>query len=90
MAADKGVGRKFSKLQRKKYRKLALFSLFQGGREGNGKKGRKIALLSLYLLYLCLVWKSGRGEGTALPAADAQASRYLYYKRFQNWFFLRI
>jgi len=59
----------------KKYRKIALFSLFQ---EGGGatkkkdrkiaKKGRKISLLSLYLLYLYHVWKSrGRGHGPSLP-----------------------
>jgi len=39
----------------KKYRKIALFSLFQGAMEKrpkNSKKGRKIALLSLYVLYL--------------------------------------
>jgi len=53
----KGVGRKFSRGEptekrpkiSKKYRKIAIFSLFQGG---NGKKDRKISLLSLYLLYL--------------------------------------
>jgi len=40
----------------KKYRKIALFSIFQGGQRKKDrkivKKGRKIALLSLYLLYL--------------------------------------
>jgi len=61
----KGVGRKFSSGGRgngipkisKKYRKIALFSLFQGEgqrkkRPKNSKKCRKKALLSLYLLYL--------------------------------------
>jgi len=39
----------------KKYRKIALFSLFQGGGQQKDRKmakDRKIAFLSLYLLYL--------------------------------------
>jgi len=42
---DKGVGIKFSGGNLKKYRKIALLSLFQGG-------GGGIAPVSLYLLYL--------------------------------------
>jgi len=64
--SPKGVGRKFfqggqrkndQKLA-KKYRKIALFSLFQGEggatekRPKTRKKGQKITLSSLYLLYL--------------------------------------
>jgi len=46
-----GANGKKTKNYRRKYRKIALFSLFQeGGRQR--KKDRKIALLSLYLLYL--------------------------------------
>jgi len=60
----KGVGRKISSgggEQRKKDRKIALLSLFQG--EGNGKKDQKIALLSFLLLYLYHGRKSGGGHG---------------------------
>jgi len=51
-----GSGKKERKLA-KKYRKIALFSLFQGGANEIkdrkiAKKKPKIALLSLYLLYL--------------------------------------
>jgi len=59
-SAEKFPGRASEKRSKisKKYRKIALFSLFQGGGGGNGKRPKnskkrpKIALLSLYLLYL--------------------------------------
>jgi len=61
----------------KKYRKIALFSLFEGAGNGkkteNSKKGRKIALLGLYLLYLYHVWKS-RGGG-ARPTSAPRCRR---------------
>jgi len=73
---SKGVGRKFSRVgQRKKipkigkkYQKIAVFILFQGGKR---KKTPKIAKNStfkpLYLLYLYHVWKS-RETPMVVPA----------------------
>jgi len=51
--------------------KIALLSLFQGGRQR--KKSRKIALLNLYLLYLYHAWKS---RGGTPPSPDADTHSY--------------
>jgi len=71
----------------KKYRKIVLFSLFQGSQRKKdwtiAKKGRKIALLSLYLLYLCYVWKSMGGPRPPLPTPmpwGAYSNLFFYFK----------